>query len=247
MGTQSNGRGQRSSQAGGGQWDQDELAQQFSRLARSLQGEQDTSGMLAELVQQAVALIPGTDEASISVVSNRETVSSLFPTGDLPEKLDAAQTELGEGPCLDAFFAEQTVRVDDLASEQRWPRFAEVAAAAGAASMLAFQLYVEGDNLGALNLFSRRPGAFDDESEHVGLLFASHAAVALADAQKFDQLLRAIDTRDLIGQAKGILMERFDLTADEAFSLLLRLSSTQNRKLRDLAGELTDTRRLPGS
>jgi len=112
--------------------------------------------------------------------------------------------------------------------------------------MLSFQLYVEGDNLGALNLYSREPNAFDDESEHIGLLFASHAAVAFADAQKLDQLNSAVETRDLIGQAKGILMERYQISAEQAFRVLTRVSQQRNRKLRDLAAELADTRHLAG-
>jgi transcriptional regulator with GAF, ATPase, and Fis domain len=154
------------------------------------------------------------------------------------------QEELGEGPCLDAAFDQQTVRVPDMAHEERWPRFAAVAAEAGAASMLSFQLYVEKDNLGALNLYSYRPDAFDDESEHVALMFASHAAVAFADAQRIDQLNHKAATRDLIGQAKGILMERYNINADRAFAVLVRVSQHNNRKLRDVAEELVSSGRL---
>lgn len=171
-------------------------------------------------------------------------VTSQSPSGDLPQRVDALQEELGEGPCLDAAFDQQTVRVPDMAHEERWPRFAAAAAEAGAASMLSFQLYVEKDNLGALNLYSYRPDAFDDESEHVGLLFASHAAVAFADAQRIDQLNHKAATRDLIGQAKGILMERYNINADRAFAVLVRVSQHNNRKLRDVAEELVSSGRL---
>ena len=107
--------------------------------------------------------------------------------------------------------------------------------------MLSFQLYVERDNLGALNLYSRQPNSFDDDSEHIGLLFASHAAIAFADAEKVRHLVLAVSRRDLIGQAKGILMERFRISADQAFSLLIRVSQDNNRKLFDVAEELTET------
>ncbi len=109
-----------------------------------------------------------------------------------------------------------------------------------------FQLYVEGDNLGALNLYSSQPDAFDDESEHVGLLFASHAAIAYAAAQEQSGLQQAVATRQLIGQAQGILMERHKITGDQAFALLVRHSQQDNIKLRELAerlvlsGELED-------
>jgi AmiR/NasT family two-component response regulator len=107
--------------------------------------------------------------------------------------------------------------------------------------MLSFQLYVSGDNLGALNLYNGSPEAFSDQSEHVGLLLASHAAVAMAGAQHEEQLLQAVATRDLIGQAKGILMERYKITADQAFSLLIRASQDTNSKLRDVADHLIAT------
>ena len=222
-----------------------QLAAQFGAVARALQAERDTVAMLDELVASAVRMIPGADEASISVVTGRTAVTSQNPTGELPERVDALQTETGQGPCLDAAYEHRTVRVPDMAHEERWPRFARRAAEAGAASMLSFQLWVEHDDLGALNLYSHRPDAFDDESEQVGLLFASHAAVAFADARKIDQLGDAIDTRDLIGQAKGILMERFGVDEGQAFRVLTRVSQNSHRKLRDVASELTRTRRLP--
>jgi len=115
----------------------------------------------------------------------------------------------------------------------------------GVGSMMCFQLFVMGDQLGALNLYSRTPRAFDAESEEIGLVFASHAAVALAGAEHEENLRAGMLTRDLIGQAKGILMERHKLTADQAFDLLARASQVLNRKLFDIAVELTDTGTVP--
>ena len=226
--------------------DLNELAQTLSELARSLEAEDDTEAMLNDLVAAAVAQIPGVDEGSISVVVARKDVSSQSPTSDLPRRVDALQTQTGEGPCLDAVYKEKTVRVPDMASETRWPNFARRAAEAGAGSMLSFQLWVEGDNLGALNLYAREPHSFSEESEQIGLLFVSHAAVAMAGAQKQDQMTAALATRDLIGQAKGILMERYKIDAQKAFSLLTRASQHRNIKLRDLAAELADTGRIAG-
>ena len=225
--------------------DVDELAARLGDLARALEAEDDTDVMLDEVVTTAVQLVPGAQEGSLSMVTGRRHVDSQHPTSELPERVDALQTETGQGPCLDAAYEHQTVRVPDMRHEQRWPEFARRAFEAGAASMLSFQLYVEGDNLGALNLYSREPEAFDDESEQVGLLLASHAAVAFASAEKLDNLHRAVDSRDLIGQAKGILMERYSLDADQAFRFLVRVSSTTGRKLADVARQLTDTRQLP--
>ena len=110
--------------------------------------------------------------------------------------------------------------------------------------MLACQLYVEGDDLGALNLFSRTPGALNEEAEHVALMFAAHAAVAYATAQQKEAAARSVATRQLIGRAEGILMERHRVTAQQAFAMLVRVSQHQNVKLREVAEVLVHTGRL---
>ena len=107
------------------------------------------------------------------------------------------------------------------------------------------QLFVEHDDLGALNLYGRHTNAFDDESERVGLLFASHAAIAFADAERVRNLRIAVDRRDIIGQGKGILMERYRITADQAFDLLRRASQESNRKVFDVAWDLASTGDFP--
>jgi hypothetical protein len=224
----------------------DDLAQLLSELARKLEAEDDTQSMLDDLVAAAVDQIPGVDEGSISIVLAHKDVSSQSPSSELPRRVDALQTETGEGPCLDAVYREKTVRVPDMASETRWPKFARRAAEAGAGSMLSFQLWVEGDNLGALNLYGHEPHAFTEESEHVGLLFVSHAAVAMAGAQKVDQLEEGMATRDLIGQAKGVLIERYKISGQVAFALLVRASQQRHVKLRELAAELVETGEVSG-
>ena len=223
-----------------------QLAEDFGGLARSLEAHDDPDLMLTEIVAAAVAMVPGVDEGSISVVTGRRNIGSQAPTGDLPMQVDALQEETQQGPCLDAAYDHLTVRVADMATETRWPDFARRASQAGAASMLSIQLYVEGDNLGALNLYSRTPNAFDDESEQVGLLFASHAAVAYAGVRKEDQLTKAVVSRDLIGQAKGILMERYNISGERAFLMLTRISQNTQRKLHDIAAELVRERTVPG-
>lgn len=194
----------------------------------------------------AVALVPGTDEGSISVISGRTRVMSQAPTSDLPRLVDAVQEEVGQGPCLDAAYDHHTVRIADMTTEQRWPLFAARAAELGAGSMLALQLYVEGDDLGAINLFARTPGSFTDESEQVGLLVAAHAAIAYVGVRNGAHLAAALTNRDLIGQAKGILMERYHISSDRAFLLLTRVSQNSNRKLHQVATELVDTGTVTG-
>lgn len=231
-------RGGPSSQDTGTSVGQDALAVQFAELARSLQRQADPEATLRDVVRAAVELIPGVEDGSISVVLGRRHVLSEAPSSELPRVVDALQEETGQGPCLDAVYEQHTVRVSDMHTERRWPLFAARAAAAGAGAMLSFQLYVEGDNLGALNLYARRAGALDDASEHVGRLFAAHAAVAYAAARTQAELDRALITRELIGQAQGILIERHKVTGEQAFLLLVAASQRSNVKLHELASQL---------
>lgn len=218
--------------------DPDTLASDLSDVARSLERQDDPAMTLVEIVRAAVDLIPGCDEGSISVVVGRRQLDSQAASGELPRVVDAIQSEVGQGPCLDAVHSDEPVLASDMAAETRWPLFAGRAAAAGAAGMLSFRLYVAGESLGALNLFSRTAGALDEESVHIGLLFASHAAVAYATAQKVARLEGRVATRQLIGQAQGILMERHKVTSERAFELLVIASQRSNAKLRDVAEHL---------
>lgn len=220
------------------------VLEQLDRLARSLGASADTGAMLDEIVAAAVQLVPGVEDASVSLVVDRRQVTSRHRTGDLPERVDAIQTDTGEGPCLDAAYEQETVRVPDLRREQRWPHFARQAVAAGAGSMLSFQLYVQGDTLGVLNLYSRHPDAFDDESEQLGLLFAGQAALALGHARALGHLQRAVASRDLIGQARGMLMERYGIDDGAAFRVLAEVGRSTHQTLRAVAEELVTTRRL---
>jgi len=223
-----------------------DIGEIMGQVARALQEEHgDVAATLWAITESAVNAVPGADECGISLVTGRRRVESRAPVGNLPNTIDELQDRLGEGPCLDAAYEQRTVRIDDMDSETRWPRFCPEAAAAGVGSVLSFQLFVTGDNLGALNLYSRSRHAFHEESDSVGLVFASHAAIALAGAENEQNLRAALTSRDLIGQAKGILMERFKITADQAFAVLVGASSRTNRKLTDIAEELSATGTLP--
>ena len=224
------------------------LGQVMSRVARHLQEEHgDVEATLQAITSAAVRVVDDADECGISYVVGRSSIESRASTGELPREVDALQTRVEQGPCLDAIWEQEVVRVDDVTAEDRWPRFAEQAAELGVGSMMCFQLFVEGDQLGAMNLYARRPGAFDDDSAELGQMLAAHAAVALAGAEHEDNLRKGISNRDVIGQAKGILMERYKLTADQAFGVLARASQELNRKLVDVARELSDTGAVPVS
>lgn len=220
------------------------IAEQLTELARDLQQETRVEQVLDEIVATAIRLIPHAAEASISVVKARKAVESRAASGQLPRAVDAVQSETGQGPCLDAAFREQIVRVPDMNEEARWPRFAERAWELGARSMLSFQLFVAGDNLGALNVYGDTVGVFDEDDEEIGLLLAAHAAVAFADAQEISHLNAALANRDIIGQAKGILMERHKISAHQAFTLITRASTNTNTRLIDIAEHLTTSGEL---
>lgn len=222
------------------------LGEAMSRVARQLQEDHgDVEATLQAITAAAVGTVPHAEDCSISYVTGRRRVEPRASTGDLSRDLDELQERVGQGPCLDAVWDEEVVRVDDVAAEERWPEFAQEAARRGVGSMLCFQLFVVGNQMGAMNLYSRRPHAFDRDSEETGRVLASHAAIALAGAEHEHHLRAGIDNRDLIGQAKGILMERFRLTADQAFGVLARVSQEMNRKLVEVARELTDTGAMP--
>jgi GAF domain-containing protein len=224
-----------------------DLADVMSRTARRLQQEHgDIASTLQAITATAIKVVPHSEECSISYVIGREKVEPHASTSDLPREVDALQERVKQGPCVDAVWEQEIVRVDDVGADDRWPEFTRQASELGVGSMMCFRLFVEGDRLGALNLYARRPGAFDDESQHIGHMFAAHAAVALAGAEHEDNLRTGMSGRDVIGQAKGILMERHKLTADQAFGVLARVSQELNRKLADVARELTDTGAVPG-
>jgi GAF domain-containing protein len=219
----------------------DALARRLAEAARTLQRQTSPQQVMDGVVNLACAMVPGADEATITMVRKDRHCYSAAATSALASDFDVLQDETGEGPCLDAIWQQETVRVDDLGTDVRWPVLGPRAAERGVGSMLCLQLFVHRDTLGALDLLSQAKSAFTDESEHVGLLLASHAAIAAADAHHFEHVSSALVNRDVIGQAKGILMERFKITADQAFEVMAKVSQDTNRKVAAVAEELART------
>jgi GAF domain-containing protein len=241
----SSGAGQPSVQDTGTSTGLDELAQQLTALARDLQATSSSQEVLDHIVATVVTMVPGAEDATITFAERRSTARSVAASSDRARLFDVLQSETSQGPCLDALFEQQTTRVEDLATDERWPALAARVEELGARSMLCLQLFVTGNTMGALDLLATEPGVFSDESEHVGLMFAAHAAVAVAAAQELEGVSSALMNRDVIGQAKGILMERFKVTSDQAFLLLARASQNSNRKLHQVAKDLALTGALP--
>jgi GAF domain-containing protein len=216
------------------------LAAQLGELARDLQAAPDMAVLLQCITAAAVSEIDGADYACISLVEGR-TVRSQAATDELVRRVDERESALNEGPCITSLRDEVTVRSNDFEKEDRWPNFVQAAMKDGIRSMLAVQLFVEGDNLGALNIYATQPNAFTEHDESIAMLLAVHAAIAMKSNTTESQLRIALDSRDIIGQAKGILMERYKISSVEAFHLLVVASQHTHLKLRQVADTLATT------
>jgi transcriptional regulator with GAF, ATPase, and Fis domain len=217
---------------------------QLAALVRQMGAESHLDAVWDRVVLACVSQIDGAEHAGITLL-NGDSVSTPAATSELVRIVDRHQYATGEGPCLTAAVDhEPVVRVADLAVDPRWPRFSAAVAGLEVRSMLAFRLYTDTDSIGGLNVYARSPNAFSEESVHTGTLLATHAAVAVAAASQSEHLRTALASRDTIGQAKGILMERYKITADQAFDLLIAASQQTHRKLKDIASDLAATGEL---
>lgn len=224
----------------------DPLAERIAAAARDMEGEHDPVATMDKAVKLAIDLVPNAQECGISLIQRKGRIDTPAATSDAVDRIDDLQYHYNEGPCLDAIRQHEVVQSDDVSADDRWPQWGVAAAEeVGVRSMLCFRLFTHGDKYGALNMYSRQTGAFDEHDREHGLAIAAHSAVAVAAAQEIDQLRLGMDSRTVIGQAQGILIERFDRDPDWAFQVLARVSSHSNRKLREVAQDLVRTRRLP--
>jgi transcriptional regulator with GAF, ATPase, and Fis domain len=216
----------------------------IAELAGALVGGADIEDVLIMVTFASVALVPGADFAKISAIDNGR-LCSIAATSQLTAVLDGAQQAGGQGPCLDAIIAHKTIRCGDLRTDVRWPRFAPAATNAGVHSALSYPLDVPGAAGATLSLFGSEPEAFAAQSDAIGAMLASHAAIALLNEEQERQFKAALATRDVIGQAKGMIMERFDVDASRAFAMLTAISQETNTPVRDLAARLVDGAKQP--
>lgn len=226
-------------------WEQFAVA--LAEMARDLLAQDSVQDTLDRIVDHATVLINGCDDAGILTVRRGE-VQALAATSDVVRLADRIQQDLGEGPCFDAVTdRQQMYAIEDLEQpNEHWSRFAPELRKLGMGSMMGILLFTEDDELGALNLYSRRPRAFDEAARRAGWILASHAAVAFSAARTHQQLGHALETRHEIGEAMGILMERYGLTEDTAFKLLKKASQDHNIKLRAIARQICETGEKPG-
>ena len=222
----------------------------FSEVAVSLFAPGTVQGTLQRIVQLAVLAIDGCEAAGILAAGDDGVPMTLAASSPLAVMIDQMQSDAGEGPCLASARSGSTVYVNDLIDDRRWPAFAASAVDAGIRSVLAHAL--PAGTPGALNLYASLSDAFDADARAQALLFATLARLALdsakeraLDAERAVNFTEALRTRELIGQAQGILIERERITGDQAFGVLRRASQHLNVKLREVAATLVETGQNP--
>lgn len=200
-------------------------------------------GTLNEIAESATRGVPGAQYAGLTMVSKKEGIRNVAATHPYVVALDDLQRRVQDGPCLTAAWENHTVRVDDLSVETRWPAYrAGALEMTPIRSIVSFQVFAGERATGALNFFAERGHAFTDDAVELGLIFATHTAIAWGMLRRDEQFRSALSSRDDIGQAKGMLMERFDIDAVRAFELLKRLSQESNTPLHEIAKRVTSTR-----
>jgi hypothetical protein len=209
-----------------------------ARIADSVSG-QDLDGTLHSLTRAAVEALPGVDEATISVRHEDGSLRSYASTAEFLGELDLWQFDNAEGPCYDGVTSDAFAVCGDLRNDPRYPSYGSRAVEADIRSQAGLRLFESKRAIGGLNLYSRSVGALADIA-FLAELFSEHARGAVAYASQIDGLRDAITSRQVIGQAVGIVMERFDLPEERAFAFLARLSSQRNVKLRLIAREVID-------
>ena len=224
--------------------DDSAVADVFARLALELHEEPSVEETVEAVLQFALQAVKCT-HAGVALSHRGGRLETVAVTHPVVEQSDQLQLECDEGPSLDVIAERDTILVTDTIGELRYPDWAPKVAALGLRSVLSVRLATTGSTLGVLQLFNTEPYAFETDDDAVAHILARHASVALANARQEASLWQAIDARKLVGQAQGILMERFGIDSDQAFAVLRRYSQDNNIKLRDVAQRLIDTRRLP--
>ena len=229
-----------------------DLIELHEDLARVVLVDRDLNDLLSEITSIARRAVPGPEAASITLLRGEKAFTAAYD-GQMALDADELQYERGYGPCIDAGLAGQMLRIDDMATEERWPDYTRHAAAHGIGSSLSVPLPFQSSSIGALNTYAGRAHAFSEEDQILGEEVACWIALAIGKAEAAvrtsDELVHlriAMRSRAVIEQAKGILMERYRITDDRAFAVLTRASQENNIKLRELADQLVRTGSLPG-
>lgn len=216
----------------------------FAQMALDLH-EAPTPESTVERIAEYAQVATNCDDAGIMLVHARNQIETAAATSPRVGESHQLQIVHDEGPCLDAIEGGPYYQSDDIRADRRWPKWGPAVAELGLRSALSLRLATASRRYGSLNLYAERVGAFDEDDLAVATIFVRHASVALANAHNEQGLQIAIDARKLIGQAQGILMERFDIDADRAFDFLRRQSQANNVKLRHVAEWIVEHRNSP--
>jgi GAF domain-containing protein len=197
--------------------------------------------LVSRICHEATRMVPGVRDVGVIVTDPDRNLLTVCASGPIPRQLDGLQVETGTGPCLTAARKQIVVRMHDVAADTRWTEFCAAALDRGIASMLCVPLFVDDQKLGTLSLYGEKPGAFRENVEPVARVLATLSAIALADSRHRERMDRALHNRDLIGQAKGILMSRHGIGADAAFGMLRTHSQRTNSKLLAVVERVVET------
>jgi GAF domain-containing protein len=213
--------------------------------------DRELADVLTEITGIARRAMPSIEAASVTLIRGEKPFTAAFD-GQMALDADELQYERGYGPCMDAGRAGQMLLIDDMRNEQRWPDYAQHAAAHGVLSSLSVPLPFQGATIGALNTYATRPQFLDDRDVEIAEEVAAWVGVAVGNAEAAartiedpNHLRTAMMSRAVIEQAKGILMERHKIKEDEAYTILTHASQRTNMKLREVAAELVQTGAVP--
>jgi GAF domain-containing protein len=228
-------------------YDQDQLSQSLSRLAGVVLTEETSDAILELVVSLARSTIKGADGVGVTIVRDDKFTTAAHSDA-IAREVDAFQYELSDGPCLSAMVDGNQTRIESMILETRWPLFVPRAKDKGILSTWSFPLTVRGRSIGALNLYSRELDGFKNSDENIAKTFAMHASTVLSNAiaystsaQLTGQLREALESRQLIGEATGILIERLSCGRETAFNHLRRTSNNTNVKLKEVAQGVVDS------
>lgn len=206
----------------------------LANMALELEQDGDPTTMLERVSQYARVLLDA-DDAGVMRVRSRSEIETPAATSPRVDQAHQLQVEHDEGPCLDAIHGRATYRSDDVKDDLRWPKWGPAAAAIGIRSVIGVRLATRNRGYGSLNIYADRPSAFTASDEQAAEILAAHATAAFAVAERVEGLTTAVESRTTIGQAQGILMQKFDMGSDAAFEFLKRISQHENKRLSTVA------------
>ncbi len=218
-----------------------DVAAVLARAAKTIDNPASLEETLDAIVHAARDTIPGLEHVGISILHRGGKIETVAGTDQLVWELDSLQYNLDQGPCVDAMKSDPIMYLEDARNDDRWPDYLRQAIEKGLRSQLGLRLYTEAQTLGGINMYSTSGPGLSAEAIELAELFATHASIALGRKRYEHQLAEAVASRQVIGTAVGLLMERYQIPEERAFQFLVRTSRTSNHKVRLIAQEVVDS------